>query len=100
MPAGLERTGDIHPHERTVARAQQESVVDEFGQDGTAQRGFQRPQPPSLRLSQPQAWHLQEFPSYAVDDVFAETSSTAYEGDRKSTRLNSSHTIISYAVFC
>src|SRR5438034_7568311 len=24
----------------------------------------------------------------------------AYEGDRKSTRLNSSHTVISYAVFC
>src|SRR5947207_11073200 len=25
---------------------------------------------------------------------------TFYEGDRKSTRLNSSHTVISYAVFC
>src|SRR5258708_31939497 len=25
---------------------------------------------------------------------------TLYEGDRKSTRLNSSHQIISYAVFC
>src|SRR5438034_4411307 len=24
----------------------------------------------------------------------------AYEADRKSTRLNSSHTVISYAVFC
>ena len=74
VPAGLERTGDIHPHERTVARAQQEAIVDEFGQDSTAQRGFQRPQPPSLRLSQAEAWHLQKFPSYAVDDVFAETN--------------------------
>src|SRR5256885_10652492 len=26
--------------------------------------------------------------------------STHYEGDRKSTRLNSSHLVISYAVFC
>src|SRR5260221_9910963 len=25
---------------------------------------------------------------------------TAFPGDRKSTRLNSSHTVISYAVFC
>src|SRR5438132_7617571 len=25
---------------------------------------------------------------------------TPYSGDRKSTRLNSSHTVISYAVFC
>src|SRR3954462_14067644 len=28
------------------------------------------------------------------------SNETAYEIDRKSTRLNSSHTIISYAVFC
>src|SRR5260221_3457961 len=28
------------------------------------------------------------------------TASAAYSTDRKSTRLNSSHTVISYAVFC
>src|SRR5438034_3328003 len=33
-----------------------------------------------------------EFPSFALKP--------APEGDRKSTRLNSSHTVISYAVFC
>src|SRR5205807_4786267 len=32
---------------------------------------------------------------HAVVPVFAE-----YRGDRKSTRLNSSHLVISYAVFC
>src|SRR2546430_9660927 len=30
----------------------------------------------------------------------AELQQRAYEGDRKSTRLNSSHSQISYAVFC
>src|SRR5688572_31870857 len=34
----------------------------------------------------------------AVDFAFAETGGRA--GDRKSTRLNSSHSQISYAVFC
>src|SRR5438034_6625397 len=29
-----------------------------------------------------------------------ETSKPSLAGDRKSTRLNSSHTVISYAVFC
>src|SRR5436190_10029183 len=28
------------------------------------------------------------------------TSSSSFSSDRKSTRLNSSHTVISYAVFC
>src|SRR5260221_10336545 len=30
----------------------------------------------------------------------AEAQQKKFEGDRKSTRLNSSHTVISYAVFC
>src|SRR5947207_12341540 len=34
---------------------------------------------------------------YEVQNVF---SPTAMASDRKSTRLNSSHTVISYAVFC
>src|SRR5688572_32417055 len=33
-------------------------------------------------------------------DVDAESSGTRLHGDRKSTRLNSSHSQISYAVFC
>src|SRR5260221_3355804 len=35
-----------------------------------------------------------------VDFVVAAAASGAPVGDRKSTRLNSSHTVISYAVFC
>src|SRR5947208_13281972 len=37
----------------------------------------------------------------AVDEFHAEVAGTlAFAEDRKSTRLNSSHQIISYAVFC
>src|SRR5690625_6261046 len=34
------------------------------------------------------------------DDAFAYLREREYDGDRKSTRLNSSHVAISYAVFC
>src|SRR5947207_10799376 len=34
------------------------------------------------------------------DKPLVEWSIESYLGDRKSTRLNSSHTVISYAVFC
>src|SRR5256885_3788966 len=38
----------------------------------------------------------------SIDDAFAEidASGTILDVDRKSTRLNSSHLVISYAVFC
>src|SRR5256885_15846588 len=32
--------------------------------------------------------------------VYADNAASAVSGDRKSTRLNSSHLVISYAVFC
>src|SRR5438132_5654368 len=35
-----------------------------------------------------------------LPDVVRGTGEAAAEEDRKSTRLNSSHTVISYAVFC
>src|SRR5256885_5463487 len=35
-----------------------------------------------------------------VVGLLATTASASNEGDRKSTRLNSSHLVISYAVFC
>src|SRR5260221_8350439 len=42
-----------------------------------------------------------ELPKKKADDVWwIYTSSAFFLGDRKSTRLNSSHTVISYAVFC
>src|SRR5260221_7782631 len=42
---------------------------------------------------------FQSFPLLQVRNSESR-SSPATEGDRKSTRLNSSHTVISYAVFC
>src|SRR3954462_12876274 len=40
---------------------------------------------------------LKEFPNHAL---YGEEGIVGDQSDRKSTRLNSSHTIISYAVFC
>src|SRR5256885_12613713 len=37
---------------------------------------------------------------FALDDPLGELPAGAAGGDRKSTRLNSSHLVISYAVFC
>src|SRR3712207_6937502 len=37
---------------------------------------------------------------HVADDVVAEGLAPGQQGDRKSTRLNSSHANISYAVFC
>src|SRR5438034_4911406 len=39
-------------------------------------------------------------PHFHGDFLPASNDRSAYHGDRKSTRLNSSHTVISYAVFC
>src|SRR5260221_5009452 len=44
------------------------------------------------------ALHLGRLPGVATDQAFATPGSRPR--DRKSTRLNSSHTVISYAVFC
>src|SRR5258708_24126122 len=46
--------------------------------------------------------HARHFaaPDVASSDLALEASKKALEADRKSTRLNSSHQIISYAVFC
>src|SRR5688572_32086578 len=43
---------------------------------------------------------LTTFNSLYYSDVFAQIPSHSGEVDRKSTRLNSSHSQISYAVFC
>src|SRR5258708_27484443 len=44
---------------------------------------------------------LRDLPAVAIDDVaHHDRTETALIEDRKSTRLNSSHQIISYAVFC
>src|SRR5476649_633220 len=37
---------------------------------------------------------------YIIADGLTKVSDSEIAGDRKSTRLNSSHTVISYAVFC
>src|SRR5436190_16165753 len=45
--------------------------------------------------------HLRELFADIVSSLaFAGAPRTAHSSDRKSTRLNSSHTVISYAVFC
>jgi hypothetical protein len=74
VAARLNRTGDIDPNERTVARPEQEPVFDQFGKHCVAERGFQRPQTTCLWFGEAQAWHFQEFPLNASDDVFAETN--------------------------
>src|SRR5438132_13533939 len=38
--------------------------------------------------------------SVRVTNRNGDVGSASFSGDRKSTRLNSSHTVISYAVFC
>src|SRR5258708_27692872 len=54
----------------------------------------------------PSVWRLPEIYTYAKQAVIPREDSeidpwqSASEIDRKSTRLNSSHQIISYAVFC
>src|SRR5256885_5620611 len=54
--------------------------------------------PISSRLSRPR----QAIPSSSItrNPIVSEISSTLSRPDRKSTRLNSSHLVISYAVFC
>src|SRR2546430_8991243 len=42
-------------------------------------------------------YHRESFP---IQVNWAGAARTLFEGDRKSTRLNSSHSQISYAVFC
>jgi hypothetical protein len=74
MTAGLHRTCDVDPYERSIACAQQKAVVDELGEDGTAKRGFECPESPCLRFGEPQTRHLQEFPPNATDDVFVKTN--------------------------
>src|SRR5260221_5212383 len=62
--------------------------------------GQQRPQFPERPVraheySLPPAGH-----HVGCDAVHPDSDSERERGDRKSTRLNSSHTVISYAVFC
>src|SRR5256885_4798674 len=50
-----------------------------------------------LQRSQPRPF----FPyAFLRDDICGRTAAAATAEDRKSTRLNSSHLVISYAVFC
>src|SRR5256885_10348730 len=46
------------------------------------------------------SWLGQDLTGWHCLDAFAGTGALGFEADRKSTRLNSSHLVISYAVFC
>src|SRR2546426_7484235 len=63
-----------------------------------SQRGEAAAEPGSARRELPPARSARATSSSAM--VTCSTSRSAAAGDRKSTRLNSSHLVISYAVFC
>src|SRR5438034_1624241 len=49
---------------------------------------------------EPAAWHMLSSPGDHQPCEFGLVGDARLREDRKSTRLNSSHTVISYAVFC
>src|SRR5207244_6020043 len=74
------------------------AVTDSDGATGTASVDFTvEPTPPVVTITAP-AEGTSVFQGTSV--VFTGTATDVTDGDRKSTRLNSSHQIISYAVFC
>src|SRR5206468_8179034 len=57
--------------------------------------------PPQLRRSEPGRFpHLEGLSGYSVCAQQCGIAAESFQIDRKSTRLNSSHDQISYAVFC
>src|SRR5947207_4340106 len=54
---------------------------------------------PQIRIADVDVVSTQTIASSTIADAVQEKIADTY-GDRKSTRLNSSHTVISYAVFC
>src|SRR5436190_7892513 len=50
--------------------------------------------------AEPWEWLRPAFSAPVLPQVTATLNVAAFRLDRKSTRLNSSHTVISYAVFC
>src|SRR2546426_7604434 len=53
-----------------------------------------------LRYGASAAARLTRLPSAKITSLGCQTTRNLLRGDRKSTRLNSSHLVISYAVFC
>src|SRR2546430_12342718 len=53
-----------------------------------------------IRIGDDRAEHAVEVPRELVDEDFVVQIAIERDEDRKSTRLNSSHSQISYAVFC
>src|SRR3712207_8868328 len=68
----------------------------------TAAELAERPARTALEYGLPDFSHLHTRDTAARDDIAAAVRAAveAFEPDRKSTRLNSSHANISYAVFC
>src|SRR5260221_10605515 len=54
----------------------------------------------SYQTPSPESWLCFDFVSFCSVGVAVQKLTKSKHKDRKSTRLNSSHTVISYAVFC
>src|SRR5256885_8781980 len=57
---------------------------------------------PAVRALQARDWPTPDpfHGPFPADTIFLKAQAGEYQADRKSTRLNSSHLVISYAVFC
>src|SRR3712207_8189591 len=66
----------------------------------TAVAALQLVQAGTLRLDAPIGTYLTDYPNADVASKVTPHHLLTHTGDRKSTRLNSSHANISYAVFC
>src|SRR5438034_7490828 len=65
-----------------------------LGYGALAEKAAKLPVPEKVALKDPKDFTLIGTPAKRLD------APDKVNGDRKSTRLNSSHTVISYAVFC
>src|SRR5690625_5722364 len=66
----------------------------------TTRRSMSEPVPTSVQIRALPDSHIAEYPDFPEPGVLFRDIMPLLREDRKSTRLNSSHVAISYAVFC
>src|SRR5205807_10218522 len=86
------RSSDLRRRRAARLRSQLHSTLPIGGHESTATHPTARPRAPSGSRS--------TRPCVRASDRPADGAPSAHSRDRKSTRLNSSHLVISYAVFC